>query len=112
MGKNRNFMIAGAKNYRDFMHVHGTRFLGTIGAWPRYLADATSLTHTFSPAFDLGSSSKASSVTTGRGSFVPRDGKKTSAILAGAGSSVGTIDALGESAICRMAICGCVGGEY
>ena len=58
------------------MHVHGTEFSGTIGAWPRNVEDAASLMHTPSPAFDLDSSSKASSVTTGHGSFASRDGEK------------------------------------
>jgi hypothetical protein len=90
------------------MHVHGTRFFGTIGVWPRYLAGAASLMHIPSPAFDLASSSKASSVTTGRGSFVSRDGEKNRLRCpADVGILVGTIGAIGESATCPMAICGC-----
>ena len=65
------------------------------------LADAASLMHTLSPAFDLDSSSKASSVTTGHVSFASRGGKKTVCDSCGR-LQLGWYDRrIGESAICH-----------
>jgi hypothetical protein len=71
-----------ACGYKGFMHVRGTKISAAIGVWPRYVEDAATLMQTRFRDFDLGNASKASSATSGHGSFASRDGEKPSAIRA------------------------------